>query len=30
VRAIDDLERLELLAERVSDVKSWPELLATA
>jgi predicted transposase YdaD len=30
VQAINDLERLELLAERVSDVKSWPELLATA
>jgi predicted transposase YdaD len=29
VQAIDDLERLELLAERLTDVKSWQELLQT-
>jgi predicted transposase YdaD len=29
VQAISDLERLELLAERVTDVKSWQELLQT-
>ncbi len=30
VRATNDLKRLELLVERIFDVKSWPELLAMA
>lgn len=29
VRAITDVERLELLAERISEVASWQELLRT-
>jgi predicted transposase YdaD len=29
VQAIDDLERLELLAERLTEVKSWQDLLQT-